>query len=36
MVNKGSSFADFERFRPYTYASNQQSLPPSWVAINEL
>ena len=33
MVNKGSSFADFVRFRPYTYARTQQSLPPLWVAI---
>ena len=33
MVNKGSSFADFVRFRPYTYARTQQSLPPLWAAI---
>ena len=34
MVNKGSSFADFVRFRPHTHAHTQQSLPPLWAAIN--
>ena len=33
MVNKASSFAAFVRFRPYTYARTQQSLPPLWAAI---
>ena len=31
MVNKGSSLEDFVRFRSYTHARTQQSLPPvSW------
>ena len=33
MVTKGSSFADFVRFRPNTYACTQQSWPlfkPLW------
>ena len=33
MVNKGSSFTDFVRYRPHTYARTQQSLPPLWAAI---
>ena len=33
MVNKGSSFADFMRFRPHTYSHTQQYLPPLWAAI---
>ena len=33
MVNKGSSFADFVRFCPYTYARTQQSLLSLWAAI---
>ena len=33
MVSKGSSFADFMRFRQYTYARTQQSLPPLRGAI---
>ena len=33
MVNKGSSFADFMRFRPHTYPRTQKSLPPLWAAI---
>ena len=36
MVNKGSCFADFVRFCPYTYAHTQQPLPPLWAAINLL
>ena len=32
MVNKGSHFADFVRFRPHTYTRTQQSLPPLWTA----
>ena len=32
MVNKGSSFPDFLRFRPNTYARTQQSLSPLWAA----
>ena len=34
LVNKNASFADFVRFRPYTYARTQQFLPPLWAAIN--
>ena len=34
LVNKGSNFADFVRFRPHTYARNQQSLPSN-VAITQ-
>ena len=34
MDNKGSSFADFVRFRPHTYARTQQSLPPLWPAVS--
>ena len=33
MVNKGSHFADFVRFRPHTYTRSQQSQLPLWVAI---
>ena len=33
MVNKGSSFADFMRFHPHTYACIEQYLPPLWAAI---
>ena len=33
MLNKSSSFADFVRFCPHTYARTQQSLPPLWAAI---
>ena len=33
MVNKGSHFAGFVRFRPHTYTCTQQYLPPLWVAI---
>ena len=33
MVNKGSSFGDFVRFRPHNYARTQQSLPSLWAAI---
>ena len=33
MVNKGSSFADFVRFHPHTYACIEQYLPPLWAAI---
>ena len=33
MVNKGSSFADFVRFCPHTYARTEQFLPPLWAAI---
>ena len=33
MVNKGSSFADFVRFRPHTYARTEKPLPPLWAAI---
>ena len=36
MVNKGSSFADFVRFRPHTYARTQQYLPPLWAAIKNV
>ena len=36
MVNKGSSFADFARFFPHTYARTQQSLPPIRAANSEL
>ena len=32
MVNKSSSFADFVRYRPHTYARTRQSLPPLWAA----
>ena len=32
LVNKDSNFADFVRFRPYTYARTHQFLPP----INEM
>ena len=28
LVNKGSNFANFVRFRPHTYTRTQQSLPP--------
>ena len=35
MINKGSSFADFVRFRLQTYARTQQLLPPLWVAIKQ-
>ena len=35
VVNKGSHFADFLRFRPYTYTRIQQSLPPLWATIND-
>ena len=34
MVNKGSSFVDFVRFRSYIYARTPQSLPPLWVVIS--
>ena len=34
MVNKGSSFADFVRFRPHTYAPTELSLRLLWAAIN--
>ena len=34
MVNKGSSFADFVRFRAYTYTRTQKSLPSLWAATN--
>ena len=34
MVNKGSHFADFMRFRSHADAHTQQSLPPLWAAIN--
>ena len=34
MLNKGSSFAYFVRFRPDSYARTQQSLPPLWAATN--
>ena len=34
MVNKGSHFADFVRFRPHTYTRTQQYLPSLWAAIN--
>ena len=33
MVNNDSSFGDFVRFRPHTYARTQQSLPPLRVGI---
>ena len=33
MVNKGSHFADFVRFRPHTYTRSQQSQLLLWVAI---
>ena len=33
MVNKGSHFADFVRFRPHTYTRSQQFMPPLWAAI---
>ena len=33
MFNKGSQFADFVRFRPYSYTHTYQSLPPFWAAI---
>ena len=33
-INKGSSLADFARFRSCTYARTQQSLPPLWATIN--
>ena len=33
MINKGSHFADFVRFRPHAYTRTEQSLPPLWVAI---
>ena len=33
LVNKGSNFEDFVRFRPHTYTRTQQSLPPLWAAI---
>ena len=33
MVNKGSSFADFVRFRPNAYARIQQSLSPLLAAV---
>ena len=33
MINKDSSFADFVRFRPYTYTRTQQSLQPLWAEI---
>ena len=34
MVNEGSDFADFVRFRPHTtYRRTQQSLPPLWAAL---
>ena len=33
MVNKSSTFVDFVRFRPNTYARTQQSLPSLWAAI---
>ena len=34
MVIKGSRFADFVKFRPYTYPRTPQSLPPLWEAIS--
>ena len=34
MVNKGSHFADFVRFRPHTYTRTQQYLWPLWAAIS--
>ena len=33
MVNKGSNFGDFVRFRPHTYTRTQQFLPSLWAAI---
>ena len=33
MANKGSSFADFVRLHPHTYACTQQFLLPLWVAV---
>ena len=33
MVIVGSSFADFVRFLPHTFALTQQSLPPLWEVI---
>ena len=33
MVNKGSPFTNFVRFRPHTYTRIQQSLPPLWAEI---
>ena len=35
MVKKGSSFADFVRFHPHTYARTQQSLPPLWATTKK-
>ena len=35
MVNKGSNFADFVRFRQHNYARTQQSLLQLWAAIIE-
>ena len=32
LVNQGSNFAEFVRFRPHSYAHTQQSLSPLWVA----
>ena len=36
LVNNNSSFLDFVRFHPYTYAHTQQLLPPLWGAINSI
>ena len=33
LVNKGSNFMDFVRFRAHTYTRTQQLLPPLWAAI---
>ena len=33
MVSKGSSFVDFVRLHPHTYARTQQFLPPLWAAM---
>ena len=34
MVNKGSRFADFVRFRPHTYNMHAHSTISAWAAIN--
>ena len=35
MVNKGSHFGDFVKYRPFTYTRTKQSLPPLWGAIKK-
>ena len=36
MVDKNSSFVDFVRFRPYTYARTQHFLSPLWAEITPI